>query len=218
MNNYKQFKHSKSMTTKVKTTEIYNNSQDEHIVCKGKLVLLNENRKPHGSQLCYEINNKIPFIYDGRDNYLHTVIKPIIISETEEIETGDKVLMEDGKIKTNGVDVGIKYRIKSAPYNKKILALPEQFSPEQLQDIVDGKIKDGDKVYVECRFNTHGEFYKNDEKWSYMCKLTDSYIKLFAVKKEATWNEVFQILGNPDVSLGTKEAMVMERYNPPTKK
>jgi hypothetical protein len=36
----------------------------------------------------------------------------------------------------------------------KILALPEHFSPEQLQMIVDGKLKDGDKVLVEC-----------DDKW-----------------------------------------------------
>lgn len=31
----------------------------------------------------------------------------------------------------------------------KILALPEHFSPRHLQAIVDGKLKDGDKVLLE---------------------------------------------------------------------
>ncbi len=34
----------------------------------------------------------------------------------------------------------------------KILALPEHFSPEQLQMIVDGKLKNGDKVLIECDY------------------------------------------------------------------
>lgn len=35
---------------------------------------------------------------------------------------------------------------------------------------------------------------------------------------DETWNEVFRIVFNPDVSFGTKEAMVREKFNPPIKK
>jgi translation initiation factor IF-1 len=74
--------------------------------------------------------------------------KPIIISETEKIEVGDWYYDERNKL------------IKQLTYQDlmivpecgyfKILALPEHSSPEQLQTIVDGKLKDGDKVLVEC--------------------------------------------------------------------
>jgi hypothetical protein len=85
--------------------------------------------------------------------------KPILISETEKIEIGDSVLCfyPDGtsvirKIisETDTVwmdDKGTGWFKDTAIF--KILALPEQFSPKYLQAIVDGKLKDGDKVLVE---------------------------------------------------------------------
>lgn len=92
--------------------------------------------------------------------------KPILISETEKIEIGDKALC-DGR---DNINQAPKYTIetieriendwiftKEQPdigqnpdWTKKILALPEHFSPKHLQAIVDGKMKDGDKVLVEC--------------------------------------------------------------------
>lgn len=42
---------------------------------------------------------------------------------------------------------------------KKILALPENFSPKYLQAIVDGKMKNGNKVLIECERVTDDEVY-----------------------------------------------------------
>ncbi len=123
---------------KVKHTEQYQGN----IVCKGKLVLIQINLgqymaiKPNG----IIINN--------------LMFKPIIISEIESIETGDKYFDKKYKIINNCVDDADKedlnFRIKKEKSVNKILALPEHFSPEQLQMIVDGKLKDGDEVMVEC--------------------------------------------------------------------
>lgn len=41
---------------------------------------------------------------------------------------------------------------------KKVIALPENFSPEIIQDIVNGKLKNGDKVFVKCSM-------KDREEW-----------------------------------------------------
>lgn len=132
-------------------------------VAEGKLVLLNGGR-----------------IFGANDfEEMRKAIKPIIISETEKIEEGDQFLLNDdhpqGRIRTcyritknnslwNGKDwdtlKGDHYFIDPTPEQgagfvtelecKKILALPENFSPKHLQAIVDGKTKDGDKVLVEC--------------------------------------------------------------------
>lgn len=71
--------------------------------------------------------------------------KPIVISESEKIEVGD--LFYDkyhGTIhQYNGTQV------IAEKYNFKILALTEHFSPQQLQMIVDGKLKEG-KCLLEC--------------------------------------------------------------------
>jgi hypothetical protein len=64
----------------------------------------------------------------------------IIISKTEEVLKGDQYR---GFFKYNKQGFGIIY-----PY--KILALPKHFSDKHLQAIVDGKLKDGDEVYVKC--------------------------------------------------------------------
>lgn len=92
--------------------------------------------------------------------------KPLIISETEKIEEGDWYI--NGNIKANNHKIAqcqsqaeadslnkIKQLMETPEFPKqvitaKILVLPEHFSPSQLQMIVDGKLKDGDKVLVEC--------------------------------------------------------------------
>lgn len=93
---------------------------------------------------------------------LHNIInkggkfyKPILISRTEKIEVGDWVwsknsiapLHIDGKINT------VEMLLENHWF--KILALPEHFSSQQLQDIVDGKLKEG-KCLVECERNCDG--------------------------------------------------------------
>jgi hypothetical protein len=73
-----------------------------------------------------------------------TYYKPIIISETEKIEQSDWVYsIVNKQIYT--------YSGEPKADLRKILALSEHFSPEQLQDIVevDGRLKEG-KVLVEC--------------------------------------------------------------------
>lgn len=108
---------------KVKQTETYKDSQGEHIVCKGKLIIpMRDN------------NN------DGKG-----WLKPIIISETEKIEVDDWGYGMDGLFEYKG-----SVNIDGGRLPNKVLALPEHFSPKHLQAIADGKLKDGDKVYVEC--------------------------------------------------------------------
>jgi hypothetical protein len=127
------------MTTKVNNTVSHKTSQGDVLVTKGKLVFIASKELP----MC-ELLNMPGYGW----------IKPIIISETEKIEVGDKYLYDElgkfqiltctGQYKSD--DTGLVFSNNA----KKILALPEHFSPKHLQAIVDGKLKDGDEVYVEC--------------------------------------------------------------------
>lgn len=119
------------MQVKVTNTVSHKTSQGDVLVTKGKLVLIH--------------------VKPGEDGFFmkNGVFKPIIISETEKIEGGDwyyanKTLFKaDEKLYEGNDPNTVKNQFK-------ILALPEHFSPKQLQAIVDGKLKDGDEVYVEC--------------------------------------------------------------------
>ena len=118
---------------KVNNTQKYSDSQGEHIVCEGKLIEVEVFK-----------SDKLRFI---------------IISETEEIEVGDHFIWIDS------LEQGIKKAIPMDVYiasneipidligetGRKILALPEHFSNKHLQAIVDGKMKDGDKVLIKCK-------------------------------------------------------------------
>lgn len=73
--------------------------------------------------------------------------KPILISETEKIEVGDWYLYNGQISQRTRKNPDAEY---PSSHYKKILALPEHFSPKHLQAIVDGKLKDDDEVYVEC--------------------------------------------------------------------
>lgn len=83
-------------------------------------------------------------------------LKPILISETEKIEEGEwSYSIFHGSV--------FQSNFKDGPSGgHKVLALPEHFSKEQLNMIVEGKLKDGDKVYVECK-----DFcdYEGEESW-----------------------------------------------------
>jgi hypothetical protein len=95
---------------------------------------------------------------------------PIIISETEQIEVGDPW------ININDQTLGIHYsatehdvqmiKQKNATNCKKILALPENFTSKQIQAINDKRLRDGDKLLVEC---THVQWatVKPETKWIY---------------------------------------------------
>lgn len=77
--------------------------------------------------------------------------KPILISETEiEGVIGDSIFFDTKFFKhitTITKDSNVWHKTLTT---FKILALPEHFSEEALQQIVDGKLKDGDKVTIEC--------------------------------------------------------------------
>lgn len=97
-------------------------------------------------------------------------LKPILISRTEKIEEGDWILTKLNQIIKAGKNI---VDLKEGGCIK-ILALPEHFSPQQLQDIVDGKLKDGDKVLVECEI---------DEKQEFKIKL-NPHITIYPVKEK----------------------------------
>lgn len=156
-------------TTKVRQTEHYTDSQGEHIVCRGKLIIVSLNG---------QIAN----------------LQPLIISETEEIEVGNKIFANNPGTQELGIFTAksrnkrewyieeLSYSVSSC---RKILALPEHFSPKQLQAIVDGKLRDGDEVFVECESIGPG-FHA----W-YEVELTNNHIKLFPVKQqEESWNDI----------------------------
>lgn len=78
-----------------------------------------------------------------------TYYSPILISRTEKIEVDWKGWAYKKDVKGQLFE---HFYTTNSWYDdaKKVLALPEHFSPEHLQMIVDGKLKDGDKVLVEC--------------------------------------------------------------------
>jgi hypothetical protein len=147
-------------TTKVKQIESYKDSQVDTIVCKGKLVLIPATKE----EVLW--NRKLP----------------IIISETEKILAGDKCLMIDKSSSLYGqIDTHIGTHERNDQW-AKILALPEQFSPKHLQAMVDGKLKDGDEVYVECEvlYYSGGTIIEDS---TYVKFNEHNNIKLFPVKQ-----------------------------------
>jgi len=222
------------MTTKVKQTEIYKDSQGEHIVVKGKLVLIDAPAGGHNNMIATGIpTNRLP-----------SAQIPIIISETEEIEIEDNALYINKKKqqssywqyykiiqvfkidKYSNNDISIKTIDNSPAGSKcscqhyelvKILALPEHFSSKHLQAIIDGKLKDGDELFVECEL-IENKSNRTQDYYQIALFIPNTHIKLFPIKKEETWDEAMRILSNPDVTWGTKEAMIREKFNPPTKR
>lgn len=138
----KQIKVTQTKMQKVYYSEkegtVYKGGYKQVPVAEGKLILLEPTRE---SLLTRKICEIVPK-------------RPIIISEIEKIEDGDWCY-----------DLGTKevyQAVKGIRFTKsvKILALPEHFSPKHLQAIVDGKLKDGDKVLVECFKHSYDSFNK----------------------------------------------------------
>jgi len=134
---------------------------------EGKLVLITEGMSP----------------YDRAANSDEIVIedmyyKPIIISETEKEKDGHALVYD-----------AVSEQILREPYIDsdcyKILALPEHFTNKQLQAIVDGKLKDGDKVIVEVE--GHGfEWDFNNNK----------YVNITIIKQPLTLHKSEESWGN----------------------
>ncbi len=196
-------------TVKVTKTETYKDSQGEHIVCKGKLILLK--------------------LYD--EDIKNGNYKAIIVSEIEKIEVGDMYLRSGQIGELKDFEDNVKYvndRVGQFGF-RKILALPENFSPEILKDIVDGKLKDGDEVFVECEEILENDVIDNGTNYKEFfikqIKLNkDNHIKLFPINKEESWDEIMakyikyamhvKITAN---SFQNLSEWLEENYNPPTK-
>lgn len=117
-------------------------SSKDVLVTDAKLVLVECKEVKHA--ILHSIINKNGKFY-----------KPILISETEKIEVGDWMYWNGTTKQIIEATISFSPNDPSSPIVSKILALPEHFSPEQLQMIVDGKLKDGDKVLVECEKMFH---------------------------------------------------------------
>lgn len=91
----------------------------------------------------------------GLDDMGYNLIKPIFISRNENIEIGDWVFSLHSSIhglifQVTGDPQLWSLKGDDKPFYKKIISLREYFAPEHLQMIVDGKLKHGDKVLIEC--------------------------------------------------------------------
>jgi hypothetical protein len=165
------------MNIKVKQTE----NLDGHIVTKGKLLKIKVLSK---GQVC-------PLGLTDSDEYTYN---HIIISETEDIEVGDMVLRALDKViikmtNTNMLD----YLASESTASKKILALPEHFSPEILQMIVNGDLIDGQDLWVECEEPRIIVRFNSTFEGAYFIKLTDNHINIFPIQQNPQLQKALDI-------------------------
>lgn len=244
---------------KVKTIETYKDSQGKHLVTKAIFLLVPCNADEPIIIFKDKVTNKLyTNVGIGANevfNDKYYTLKPILISETEEIEVDDNGLVY--KYSTpiihtcthiNNYGASYKWEDKSLipsktncePFNDKyikgykILALSEQFSSNQLQSIIDGKLKDSDEVYIECYkdYTKEGKElrarHQSSSPYEFMSmqesfiKLTNNHIKLFKVNKEESWEDIKQeyMKENPpfDNDKVSYEKWLELYYNPPKSK
>ncbi len=156
------------MQSKVKETrmQLFSNSlsssgkltfQEERPVAEGKLVLVECKFYEGLLALTNGVYaTSVPAVSKHGFNPATRIFKPIIISETERIESNKGTTKGDWAY--NGMYKKLFQMVGDVTeYDFKVLVLPEQFSPKHLQAIVDGKMKDGDKVLVECGVSKYGK-------------------------------------------------------------
>lgn len=176
------------MNIRVKETK----NLDGSIVTKGKLVLI-------GNKEIFHLLNHADFRLGN--------IKPIIISETEEINVGDKFLSKRNEIVTcirkdqYGTPV-ISNTTLTGSYEEfptigfKILALPEHLSPEILQMIVNGDLIDGQDLWVECKKVCIGD---TDMKGGCLCSSRHCEELATIIKLIYNHINIFPIQQNPQL-------------------
>lgn len=170
------------------------------LVTDAKLVLVECNRyeallrKAHGEGQYWILLNSNGWLNDDDKFY-----KPILISETEKIEVGDWMLSHNRIICQAANNILVNMKSVDGARCYKVLSLPEHFSPQQLQMIVEGKLKDGDKMLVECeskdkysepylkglkeyqiKLNPHITIYPPVEEKMYTKKEIANYIQQFS--------------------------------------
>lgn len=135
-------------------------SSSEPSACLGILTLL---KTPHGNfPVPYSRLYYCTFMECFHDHQSHTVhqdccfaIQPIIVSNIEQPENGDKVLA-DGRVWEFKDETG--HGSAPMPYwaNKKtcmkIIVMPEQFTQEIIDEIIEGELKDGNRLIIDCQF------------------------------------------------------------------
>jgi hypothetical protein len=151
------------MTTKANSTVSLKTSQGDVRVKEGTLVLIiNDKYLPEigmiGKNAVHPLFMWTQAHKDGFKNLVEyhktAVVQPIIISTKDRIEIGDKIYHKaDGKVITYTKEIAADKALNNpSTYGYyKVLVLPEQFSSKQLQAIVDGKMKEDDQVYVQCK-------------------------------------------------------------------
>jgi hypothetical protein len=240
---------------KVNKTETYKDENGIHTVCKAKLVFIKCDIK--GSLIC-GVRNKVPngkYIYFTEDMRLGTsqdvdFFKPIIISETDQqdsLSKGDNILFNgsDGRqaiykyLECDGYGMGVldsnKNRCTVAySHTARILALSEQFSPEILKDITDGKLKNGDDVYILCEINpdlnedseakvskSNNAIFIPNHNIKINIEIKNNYVTVFPVNKEDGWYDVIENIidaMSPAYNISDFIKILRRNYNPPTRK
>jgi hypothetical protein len=126
---------------KIKNIETYSDGEVSIHLTKGKLKLVHVKDSDYNTD-CIDLKEKGYF-------------KPIIISETEEIEVGDWFHEPDNwiaQVKSAGdlILLDPKHRSIRA---KKIIVFPENLSAKEFKDIEKGKIKDGQELLIELEYH-----------------------------------------------------------------
>lgn len=216
-------------TIKVKETKTYNplnekggdTSTTDKIVAEAKLVLVEYKYEEALISKYWDNEGKEYVTLTTLIKYinLYKHYKPILISETEKIEAGDWAMAKKSKglrfvTKLSGFtnkfeDDGVVSKQTPSPscyINNyyKVLALPEHFSHKLLQDIVDGKLKEGDSLLVECEETNETETIASSGGFSlkvpvnlgYQIKLNSSgHITLHKLEeKKYSREEVYRII------------------------
>ena len=179
------------MTTKVKNIQVYKDSQGEHIITKGILLLIKIstiNKSWNVGQLCATGKNKDNYFISTHqiDNNVvedrgYVLIKPVIISDTEDIEIGDTALdirdntlfLVEDELSNHWQNGNMQYQ-KS--YCKKVLVESENFSPKHIQAIISYKLKHQSVVNIKC---------STDHK---IALSKDGHISLFHSEQVANWS------------------------------
>jgi hypothetical protein len=143
----------KNIKTHTQHTVDINSRKIDVQVTDAELVLVECKRHPMEGELyrCDHEESGVRMFWVGHNTYGGATINPIFISKTEKIEVGDWVYDRAGhqKVYIKEFDALAVDGGNCSDWCVKILALPDHFSPEQLQDIVDGKLKEG-KYLLEC--------------------------------------------------------------------
>jgi hypothetical protein len=181
------------LVKKVFSDAIKNCVMAETMVAKGKLVLLRTSITPNHGDLSYDAryNN----YYLSPNNLLGQLVKPVIVSETERIEVGDKAIhtnpdyAKDWEI----IECTENNRVSIQEHWNKVLALPEHFTPKQLQAIVDGDMKDGERLYIVCDLKYSGweeDFdSKLDKDDRVVCLDQGNHITIHKAKQELMYTK-----------------------------